>query len=54
MFACLQVPFSRVVFIEDTDVRLKDAKDYYGLAPGKTVMLRYARYLHSLNVTHPD
>jgi hypothetical protein len=50
----LQVPFSRVVYIEDTDVRLKDAKDYYGLAPGKTVMLRYAKNPHSFDVTHPD
>lgn len=37
-----KVPFTKVVFIEDTDFREQDAKDYYGLAPGKTVMLRYA------------
>lgn len=36
------VPFSRVVYIEDTDFRLQDSKDYYGFAPGKSVMLRYA------------
>jgi glutaminyl-tRNA synthetase len=34
------VPFSRVVYIEATDFREKDSKDYYGLAPGKAVMLR--------------
>lgn len=37
----IQVPFSKVVYIEHTDFRVKDSKDYYGLAPGKTVLLRY-------------
>ncbi|KAK6921726.1 Glutamyl/glutaminyl-tRNA synthetase, class Ib, anti-codon binding domain, partial [Dillenia turbinata] len=36
------VPFSNVVYIEQSDFRLKDSKDYYGLAPGKSVLLRYA------------
>lgn len=34
------VPFSRIVYIEATDFREQDSKDFYGLAPGKTVMLR--------------
>ncbi|XP_019164926.1 PREDICTED: glutamine--tRNA ligase-like isoform X1 [Ipomoea nil] len=37
-----KVPFSKVVYIEHTDFRMKDSKDYYGLAPGKSVLLRYA------------
>ncbi|CAA3026121.1 glutamine--tRNA ligase-like isoform X1 [Olea europaea subsp. europaea] len=37
-----KVPFSNVVYIEHSDFRLKDSKDYYGLAPGKSVLLRYA------------
>ncbi|KAL0446863.1 UNVERIFIED_CONTAM: Glutamine--tRNA ligase [Sesamum latifolium] len=37
-----KVPFSRVVYIEQSDFRMKDSKDYYGLAPGKSVLLRYA------------
>lgn len=37
-----KVPFTKVVYIERTDFRLKDSKDFYGLAPGKTVLLRYA------------
>ncbi|KAI7758304.1 hypothetical protein M8C21_014666, partial [Ambrosia artemisiifolia] len=37
-----KVPFSNVVYIEQADFRMKDSKDYYGLAPGKTVLLRYA------------
>ena len=36
-----KVPLTRVVYIERTDFRAEDADDYYGLAPGKTVMLRY-------------
>ncbi|KDP42069.1 hypothetical protein JCGZ_01857 [Jatropha curcas] len=37
-----KVPFSNVVYIEHSDFRMKDSKDYYGLAPGKSVLLRYA------------
>ncbi|KAJ0725690.1 putative glutamine--tRNA ligase [Helianthus annuus] len=37
-----KVPFSNVIYIEQTDFRMKDSKDYYGLAPGKAVLLRYA------------
>jgi glutaminyl-tRNA synthetase len=29
-----------VVYIESTDFREKDDKDFYGLAPGKSIMLR--------------
>ncbi|GMP83345.1 hypothetical protein CsSME_00037294 [Camellia sinensis var. sinensis] len=37
-----KVPFSNVVYIDHSDFRMKDSKDYYGLAPGKSVLLRYA------------
>ncbi|KAJ6689647.1 hypothetical protein OIU85_006003 [Salix viminalis] len=40
--AFYKVAFSRVVYIEQSDFRMKDSKDYYGLAPGKSVLLRYA------------
>ena len=36
------VPFSKVVYIEATDFKVKDEKDYFGLAPGKAIMLRCA------------
>lgn len=36
------VPFSGVVYIERDDFREQDSKDFYGLAPGKSVMLRCA------------
>ncbi|KAJ6794146.1 glutamine--tRNA ligase [Iris pallida] len=35
-----KIPFTNVVYIERTDFRLKDSKDFYGLAPGKSVLLR--------------
>ncbi|KAM7271466.1 hypothetical protein ACFE04_030680 [Oxalis oulophora] len=40
--AFYKVPFSNVVYIDHTDFRMKDSKDYYGLAPGKSILLRYA------------
>lgn len=49
-----QVPFSRVVYIESSDFRMKDSKDYYGLAPGKTVMLRYAYPIKCVDVVYAE
>ncbi|GAB2286771.1 Glutamine--tRNA ligase, cytoplasmic [Dionaea muscipula] len=40
--AFYKVPFSRILYIERSDFRLKDSKDYYGLAPGKSALLKYA------------
>ncbi|KAL5546330.1 hypothetical protein UlMin_006017 [Ulmus minor] len=40
--AFYEVAFSNVVYIDQSDFRMKDSKDYYGLAPGKSVLLRYA------------
>lgn len=37
-----KVPFSKIVYIDQSDFRMQDSKDYYGLAPGKSVLLRYA------------
>eukprot|EP00210_Caulerpa_lentillifera_P001376 g1324.t1 len=36
------LPFAKTLYIEETDFREQDEKGYYGLAPGKSVMLRYA------------
>ncbi|KAK3442739.1 glutamine--tRNA ligase, cytoplasmic [Eucalyptus grandis] len=52
--AIYQVPFSKTVYIEQSDFRMKDSKDYYGLAPGKTVMLRYAFPIKCTNVILAD
>ncbi|KAK4376445.1 hypothetical protein RND71_002741 [Anisodus tanguticus] len=49
-----KVPFSRVVYIDRTDFRLKDSKDYYGLAPGKSVLLRYAYPIKCTDVILAD
>lgn len=37
-----EVTLTKVVYIERTDFRSVDDPKYYGLAPGKTAMLRYA------------
>ncbi len=37
-----ELPLTRVVYIERDDFRLEDDKDFYGLAPGKEVYLKYA------------
>lgn len=34
-----EVPFTRIVYIDRSDFREKDSKDYFRLAPGKTVGL---------------
>ncbi|XP_002966775.2 glutamine--tRNA ligase, cytoplasmic isoform X2 [Selaginella moellendorffii] len=40
--ATYKMPFTRVVYIERSDFRTKDSKDFYGLAKGKSALLRYA------------
>lgn len=45
---------TETVFIERTDFREKDEKGYYGLAPGKTAMLRYAYPVTVTDVVRDD
>ncbi|KAL8161303.1 hypothetical protein V2J09_012792 [Rumex salicifolius] len=52
--AFYKVPFSKVLYIEKSDFRMKDSKDYYGLAPGKSVLLRYAYPIKCTNVVFGD
>ncbi|KAK9750411.1 hypothetical protein RND81_02G194900 [Saponaria officinalis] len=52
--AYYKVPFTNVVYIESSDFRMKDAKDYYGLAPGKFVLLRYAYPIKCTDVVLGD
>jgi len=49
-----KVPFSKVLYMESSDFRLKDSKDYYGLAPGKSVLLRWAYPVKCTNVILAD
>ncbi|MQL98503.1 hypothetical protein Taro_031212, partial [Colocasia esculenta] len=48
------VPFTKVIYIEQSDFRTKDSKDYYGLAPGKSVLLRYAFPIKCTEVVYDD
>ncbi|KAI3913726.1 hypothetical protein MKW98_011787 [Papaver atlanticum] len=52
--AFYKVPFTNAVYIERSDFRTKDSKDYYGLAPGKSVLLRYAYPIKCTEVIYSD
>jgi glutaminyl-tRNA synthetase len=49
-----KVPLTRVVYIERTDFRPVDEKGYYGLAPGKTALLKYAYNITCTDVVYND
>ncbi|KAL0678656.1 hypothetical protein Bca4012_006637 [Brassica carinata] len=53
-FYKVSFPFSRVVYIDQSDFRMKDSKGYYGLAPGKSVLLRYGFPIKCTNVVFAD
>jgi len=40
-----RVPFSKVIYIEQDDFREKPPKDFFRLAPGREVRLRYAYFI---------
>ncbi len=40
-----KVPFSKVIYIEQDDFREKPPKDFFRLAPGREVRLRYAYFI---------
>jgi glutaminyl-tRNA synthetase len=40
------VYLEEVIFIDQSDFRLQDSEDYFGLAPNKTVGLKYACRIH--------
>lgn len=48
------LPLTRVVYIESTDYKEQDEKGYYGLAPEKAVMLRYACVIKCTGVSKRD
>jgi glutaminyl-tRNA synthetase len=45
-----QVPFSRVIYIEQDDFRENPPKQYFRLAPGREVRLRYAYFITCTDV----
>jgi glutaminyl-tRNA synthetase len=45
-----QVPFSRVIYIEQEDFREDPPKQYFRLAPGREVRLRYAYFITCTDV----
>jgi glutaminyl-tRNA synthetase len=49
-----QVPFSRVLFIEQDDFREEPPKKYYRLAPGREIRLRYAYFITCVDVVKDE
>jgi glutaminyl-tRNA synthetase len=49
-----KVPFSRVLYIEQEDFREDPPKDYFRLAPGREVRLRYAFFVKCVSVVKND
>ncbi|KAL6555908.1 Glutamine--tRNA ligase, cytoplasmic [Orobanche gracilis] len=52
--AIYKIPFSRVIYIEKSDFQKEDSEEYFGLAPGKTVLLRYGFLIKCTNVVLAD
>jgi glutaminyl-tRNA synthetase len=49
-----QVPFSKVLYIEQDDFRENPPKQYYRLAPGREVRLRYAYFITCTGVVKDE
>ena len=49
-----KVPFSRVLFIERDDFREDPPREYFRLAPGREVRLRYAYYITCVGALKDD
>ncbi len=49
-----KIPFSRTLFIEQDDFMENPPKDYYRLAPGREVRLRYAYFIKCIDVIKQD
>ncbi|MCI0705246.1 MAG: glutamine--tRNA ligase/YqeY domain fusion protein [Planctomycetia bacterium] len=49
-----KVPFSRVLYIEQDDFRENPPKDFFRLAPGREVRLRYAYFIKCLSAVKDD
>jgi glutaminyl-tRNA synthetase len=49
-FGVRQLPLTKHVYIERKDFRRVDAKQYFGLAPGKIVRLRYGPFVECVSI----
>src|SRR5205823_3726915 len=49
-----KVPFSRVLYVERDDFREDAPKDFFRLAPGREVRLRYAYFVKCVGVEKDD
>jgi len=49
-----KIPFSKVIYIEQDDFREDPPKEFYRLAPGREVRLRYAYFVKCVDVVKDD
>jgi glutaminyl-tRNA synthetase len=49
-----KIPFGKVLYIEQEDFREDPPKDYFRLAPGREVRLRYAYFIKCVGVTKDE
>jgi glutaminyl-tRNA synthetase len=49
-----KVPFSKVIYIEQDDFREEPPKEFFRLAPGREVRLRYAYFIKCVSVVKND
>jgi glutaminyl-tRNA synthetase len=49
-----KIPFSKVLYIEQDDFRENPPKDYFRLAPGREIRLRYAYFIKCVGVKKDD
>ena len=49
-----KVPFSKVLYIEQEDFREDPPKQFFRLAPGREVRLRYAYFIKCVDVVKDD
>lgn len=50
---CHQISIGKQVYVEKNDVKLADNKDFYGIAPGKIVRLKYGPFV-KINTVEED
>lgn len=49
-----EVKLTKTLYIEKSDFKMEDSKGYYGLAPGKSAMLRYAYPVKIIEVVNGE
>ncbi len=49
-----EITLQKELWVERSDVKLEDVKDFFGIAPGKTIGLKYARLVKITDIKSND